>query len=566
MNRSLPVPALTSVALHGALLLGLLHVRYDQPAETSAFNVVRVEWVRSGEGTAPDGVAEEGSSPPETADASAEAPEAEPAPSDVPPEPEQSPAPAAVAAETEPPPEPEPEPQRPAQQAPEAPRVATAEASLTPLAVESSPPASAATTPPPPDPAPQPETPPAPALELATLSLPSPAAPVEAAPIPERQRKMLDRRLERWARDLESLAQSEPSITWEHDGAEYTATFTAMPAADDMGIDEMRVEVRTARSGQSLTTEMRLQRLSFSHFAQFIDRWDPQVQIHDDEIDGRFHSNSEIYVANTGGVRPTFHGKVTTARDINTANSTGRIVRKDVFRGGLETRVGRIALPARFLPFETLPPADGEGVTVFARDTAIVFYADGSFGARPLDAPESDEQRRPLGEAPAYLLANEDVALEVSGVVNGKVLVYSPERIVVVGNLTYAADPRETESDDYLGLVSNGTVEIATPEVTGSGDLVLHGAVFAKRRFQVRSYRSRGRATLAVYGSITAGSLSATEPRYRTRLEFDPRLENARPPRFPVTARYELADWDGEWRVEPLAEPDGSLAVDSSPR
>src|SRR5690606_14248849 len=133
MNRSLPGPALTSVALHGALLLALLHVRYDEPAETSAFNVVQVEWVRTGEGTAPDGVAEEGSPPPETADASAEPPEAQPAPSEVPPEPAPAPQ-AAVAAEAAPPPEAEPvperEPQPPQQQTSEPPRVAAADAAL----------------------------------------------------------------------------------------------------------------------------------------------------------------------------------------------------------------------------------------------------------------------------------------------------------------------------------------------------------------------------------------------------------------------------------------------------
>ena len=34
-----------------------------------------------------------------------------------------------------------------------------------------------------------------------------------------------------------------------------------------------------------------MNRIAFSNFAQFIDRWDPEVEIHDDLIDGRFHSN-----------------------------------------------------------------------------------------------------------------------------------------------------------------------------------------------------------------------------------------------------------------------------------
>ena len=46
-----------------------------------------------------------------------------------------------------------------------------------------------------------------------------------------------------------------------------------------------------------------MNRVAFSNFAQFIDRWDPEVEIHDDLIDGRFHSNSEIRVSRDRGVR-----------------------------------------------------------------------------------------------------------------------------------------------------------------------------------------------------------------------------------------------------------------------
>ncbi len=593
-----PRPVLASVALHGVLAVAMLQIRYDPVGETSAFNVIQVEWVRSGQGEAFDGVAEEGSRTPEPAAETAFAPpEAVPPPADAPVESPPEPVAAADSPAPEPPPEPEPltaaeEPPARPEPLPPAPAPAQAAASAAEPALERPEPSPSETPPgtalsdaspaevvaadapvapaaPPPAPAAEAPALPADAAAFATLA-PRGAerGPARTTPIPERQREMLDRRLERLLRDLPPvLAAEESSVSWEHGGQTYTATVTAVPAADDMGIDEVRVEVRTARSGEHLTTEMRWQRLAFSHYAQFVDRWDPEVQIHDDEIDGRFHSNSEIYVANSAGVRPTFHGKVTTAREVNTSYSTGRIVRSDVFRGGLETRVGRIALPRRFLPFETEPPADGAGVWRFAVDSAIVFHADGTYAVRTLDGRSETEQRHALGDEPAYLLAGEDVELHVSGIVNGKVLVHSPKRIVIVGNLEYAADSRtDPAADDYLGLVSDGSIEIAEPAVTGPGDLTIQAAMFAKRRFQVRSYRSRGPATLAVYGSVTAGSVSATEPRYRTRLEFDPRLEAARPPRFPMTGRYELADWSGEWQVEPRDEAEESVARETERR
>jgi hypothetical protein len=52
-----------------------------------------------------------------------------------------------------------------------------------------------------------------------------------------------------------------------------------------------------------------------------------------------------------------------------------------------------------------------------------------------------------------------------------------------------------------------------------------------------------------IYGSLTAGTVSRTEPRFATRIEFDPRFEHARPPGFPQTDRYEIETWDGRWRL-----------------
>jgi hypothetical protein len=57
----------------------------------------------------------------------------------------------------------------------------------------------------------------------------------------------------------------------------------------------------------------------------------------------------------------------------------------------------------------------------------------------------------------------------------------------------------------------------------------------------------RGNATLFIYGSLTAGSMSASEPRYATRIEFDPRFEQVRLPGFPMTNHYEIEAWDAHW-------------------
>jgi hypothetical protein len=119
---------------------------------------------------------------------------------------------------------------------------------------------------------------------------------------------------------------------------------------------------------------------------------------------------------------------------------------------------------------------------------------------------------------------------------------------VVEGNLVYARDPREDpESDDFLGLVCDRDIVVAPPWVTGPGDLRIHGALFAKRRVVVTNIEYSKSATLEILGSLTAGTLTASEPRYATKIEYDWRFERQRPPGFPSTDRFAAEDWDGRW-------------------
>jgi len=292
-------------------------------------------------------------------------------------------------------------------------------------------------------------------------------------------------------------------------------------------------------------TDLRMTRLAFSNFGQFVNRWDPDVGLSDDVIDGRFHSNTSFVVHRVGRKAPVFNGRVTVAdpRGFGTAgDDTGYLNRRTMFPGGIETRVRRIALPERAFASASTPHSQR-----FEHDTALTFHADGSFAWRALEA--TDESRRDLGDEPFYLIAADEVALHVQGTVDGKVLVYSPSRIVITGDLYYAGDPREPHADDYLGLVTEGAVEIAEPALTGPGDLDVYASIYAGRRFVVREFRSRRSGVLRIHGSLTAGTLSASEPRYGTHIEFDNRLTTMRAPGFPLSDRYELDSSTGEWRV-----------------
>ena len=186
-----------------------------------------------------------------------------------------------------------------------------------------------------------------------------------------------------------------------------------------------------------------------------------------------------------------------------------------------------------------------------AHDTDIRFYADGSYSWH--DRKSGASRITMSGsEQPVYFIAARGATLYVKGVAAGKFLIYSPHRIVLEGSLTYAHDPRIVpDSGDYLGLVCDGDIEVAPPDVTGPGDVIIHAAIFARHRFVVTDSDQPSSATLRIYGSLAAGSLTASEPRYATLVEYDRRFEQLRPPGFPSTNRFAAEDWDGRWTEVP---------------
>lgn len=375
-------------------------------------------------------------------------------------------------------------------------------------------------------------------------------ATVALTVIPSTQQEELSRTILKWAQGLRDVGDTPSQLIWQQDGRLYTAVLKRRPATSNTDIESAIVEIATIEDGKELRTLLHLKRLAFSHYTQLVDKWDAAVQLHDDEVVGRFHSNTEITLGYDRQVAPRFNGKVTTAASgFTIAAWSNKRPRNEIFRAGLETRVGRISLPQRFLKVVTSNADLGNAQRhTFDRDTRITFYPDGTYGYQRLGR-NAPEQRAVIGNAPLLLIGSRGTELRVSGTLNGNVLVYSPHGITVEGNLFYAHDPRRMpEAPDYLGLASDQFIEVAKPDVTGPGDIEIDAALYARRRFTITDETTPGRATLFIFGSLTAGTLSATEPRYATRVEFDPRFEHTRPPGFPMTNHYEVEQWDGEWR------------------
>jgi predicted nucleic acid-binding Zn ribbon protein len=381
--------------------------------------------------------------------------------------------------------------------------------------------------------------------EVAMIAEPAPKAVIADVSQPEKE--MLAKNVQQLAQKLLDSERTDTELTWEQDGQQYQARVMRQPASDSTGIEQVVAEIMTHKDGKRMKTRLSLKRLAFSHFTQLVNSWDRGVQLHDDVIDGRFHSNSEINFLAGQDVAPRFFGKVTTAASRMSFQGFNKRRNRDVFQGGYETRTERVSLPHE-MP-EIVNGGEQGDRRLFQDDTRIIFNADGSYAWR-LANGNGELHRDEPSQRPRYLIGEKGARLYVRGTVSGIFTVYSPHDIEIEDDLVYGKDPRQSVSSrDFLALISGRDITIAGPEVTGSGDLTVHGALFARRRFVVEAIERGGTdQTLVIYGSVTAGSISATEPRYATQIDFDKRFEYLRPASFPMTRRYEVDDWNHDWQ------------------
>ena len=321
------------------------------------------------------------------------------------------------------------------------------------------------------------------------------------------------------------------------------------------GLAQVDVAITRQIDGQPHQMRIRLQERALSHYAKFVNRWDSDVTLGDDRVDGRFHANSEVNFESFANPRSQFNGEVTIARR---QALTRRVRESSMFAAGVRTGTGRIALPQTASPSFWLE--SGAEVLTLNTDTRLDFQ--GAAGVVWTDINNGEQGRELVPEAGLIIAGTGRARFEVSGDIAGRVLVYSPQRQMITGNLEYV-DASE-DSGDYLALISDGSIEVASATVTGPGDLRINAALFARDRFSVRRFSDRHQGVLYVYGSLVAGSVSATEPRYSTHIVYDPRFEHNRPPAFPGTGLYDVLDWEQHWIA--VSDPDALPAdvVDSA--
>jgi hypothetical protein len=165
--------------------------------------------------------------------------------------------------------------------------------------------------------------------------------------------EMLHKKITKWTENLNATAGATEGLKWKYKGQEYAARIAPLAADDEMGMQRVVVDISTENNGKNLSTQLYMKRLAFSSFAQFVNTWSPNLEMHNDEWDGRFHSNSEINLTYSSEAKPLFHGKVTTAaarvnvyRDIFSRFTATRKLPMSGCKHLIRTRVSRFMLMA----------------------------------------------------------------------------------------------------------------------------------------------------------------------------------------------------------------------------
>ncbi|MBU2099049.1 MAG: hypothetical protein KKD00_09825 [Gammaproteobacteria bacterium] len=331
---------------------------------------------------------------------------------------------------------------------------------------------------------------------------------------------------------------------------------SAVPLNDLNTLQQFDVTVTRYIDGQAYQMNARLRERALSYYAKFINRWDDNVMLSNDRVDGRFHANSVVNFETSADARPQFNGEVTIA---GRQSVSRRLQQSGMFADGLRTGTGRIRLPEQALPGFWRDT----GATVITLDSDAQLQFEGENGVLWTDADSHTQTRLSVPPAGLVITGTGRTRIELSGTVAGNVLVHSARQLIITNDLVYANT--SATSADSLALISEGSIEIAPASVTGAGDLEIHGALYARQRFSVRRFRDRHQGTLYIYGTLVAGSVSATEPRFDTHIQYDNRFEQMRPPAFPSTGLVDLLHWDQQWAA--VTDSDALLAdaADNAP-
>jgi hypothetical protein len=268
-----------------------------------------------------------------------------------------------------------------------------------------------------------------------------------------------------------------------------------------------------------------------------------------DTVWGRVHSNSLLHVNG----QPVFMEKVTTSKGFDPKPGVGQ--NKAVFKNGYETGVAEINFP---VDLSGVTSAASSGGRYYTGDVTVVLNggtaADNDGYAVVYNSSGTKIDSFQLNSATFNGALGATGRLSVSGVVDGKLSLFSTDEIYVTDDISY--ENRTTSSNDVLGLISENDVIIADSP-GNKNNAVIDGSIFCRSgSLKAENYNSgTPKGTFNVFGSIvqdTRGAIgtfsgSTLKTGYSKRYRYDDRLAdpNFRPPYYPgfYTTTHTISCW-----------------------
>jgi len=128
-------------------------------------------------------------------------------------------------------------------------------------------------------------------------------------PISERDENTITRKIKKLTENLHEFGQRDTTMILKIKNQKFEVQIQHFPARTFTELDEVSFNISTEDGDKKLSTRLRMRRLAFSNFAQLINYWDPQVAVHNDELEGRFTAIMFSQSVEVAGSVPYFMAK-----------------------------------------------------------------------------------------------------------------------------------------------------------------------------------------------------------------------------------------------------------------
>lgn len=310
--------------------------------------------------------------------------------------------------------------------------------------------------------------------------------------------------------------------------------------------------------GHKVTTEVLMNRDSFSKYSYFTDKQPSNIYfVSDDVLTGPVHTNGTVGIAGS----PTFEGLVTSPNDwVGNSSYTN----KPNFNGGTNFNAPHKTFDVSEQIIELKNRAASNGLS-FNERIKVVPKSDGSVDIYKYsstnwrgDVTWEPPQNYSMEGKNGIITSTEQV--EILGTVSGKLTIHSSKDIRILGDIEYNDNPLQNpNSTDFLGIVAdrNIIIDVNAHKYKGNQDLTIQGSLMALyKSFAVEDYdRGSVRGTINLLGGIiqdTRGAVGTITSRYgQARIntgfaknyQYDERLRYNVPPAYPREKVFSILHW-----------------------